>query len=56
MLLTLYGLSDQREGHNQFNILQGYGVFVVGVGCRVGVSVVLGNGGRKRGLSIRTPC
>lgn len=54
MLLTLYALSDQREGHNQFNILQGYGVFVVGVGCTVGVRVVFGNGSRKRELSIRT--
>jgi len=56
MLLTLYALSDQREGHNHFNILQGYGVFVVGVDCTVGVGVVLGNGGSKRELSIRTRC
>ena len=56
MLLTLCALSDQWEGHNQFNILQGYGVFVVGVSCTVGVRVVLGNGGRKRELWIRTRC
>jgi hypothetical protein len=41
-----------KATHNQFNILQGYGVFVVGVGCMVGVTDVLGNCSRKPEQSV----